>query len=198
MNKNDLRYVKTETIIKNGFKKCVQEVGFEKTTVSMICELGLISRNAFYLHFTDKYDLLDRLFDDFNAKIIKSYCENVTADVLKKDISSATEKYINALTENRDDFLFLLKCDRKRMEKHIQNIIVESPIKKFIPDFCEEKSDIKIRLNIRYMFSAMVAYTELWFENYDKISKDEAVLELYKLCETPTLLFLSNFQNKGI
>lgn len=194
MNKNDLRYIKTEKIIIESFKQCIEEKGFEKTTVSMICEKGLISRNAFYLHFTDKYDLLDRLFDAFSASVSKSYGKNITAYVIKKDVLSATEKYINALIENKEDFLFLLKCSRERMEKCIQTIIVEDPIKKLIPNFSEKKNDIKITLNIRYMFSAMVAYTELWFQNYDKIDKNDAVLELYKLCEKPTLLFLSNFE----
>ncbi len=193
MNKNDLRYIKTEKIIIETFKQCIDEKGFEKTTVSMICEKGLISRNAFYLHFTDKYDLLDRLFDKFSASLSKSYSKNITADVIKKDVLSATEKYINALIENKEDFLFLMKCSRERMEKCIQEIIVEDPIKKLIPNFSEKKNDIKISLNIRYMFSAMVAYTEFWFQNYDKIDKNDAVLELYKLCEKPTLLFLSNF-----
>lgn len=194
MNKNDLRYIKTEKIIIESFKQCIEEKGFEKTTVSMICEKGLISRNAFYLHFTDKYDLLDRLFDAFSASVSKNYGKNITAYVIKKDVLSATEKYINALIENKEDFLFLLKCSRERMEKCIQTIIVEDPIKKLIPNFSEKKNDIKITLNIRYMFSAMVAYTELWFQNYDKIDKNDAVLELYKLCEKPTLLFLSNFE----
>lgn len=193
MNKNDLRYIKTEKIIIESFKQCIEEKGFEKTTVSMICEKGLISRNAFYLYFTDKYDLLDRLFDAFSASVSKNYGKDITAYVIKKDVLSATEKYINALIENKEDFLFLLKCSRERMEKCIQTIIVEDPIKKLIPNFSEKKNDIKITLNIRYMFSAMVAYTELWFQNYDKIDKNDAVLELYKLCEKPTLLFLSNF-----
>lgn len=194
MIKNDLRYIKTEKIIKESFKKCVEKHGFEKVTVSMICEEGLISRNAFYLHFTDKYDLLDRMFDEFDAEVIKKYNDNIMYSVLKKDMFSATEQYFNAITDRREDFLFLIKCSRTRVEESIQKIIVENPIKKIIPDFDERKKDIKIALNIRYMFSAMVAYTEYWFENYDRISRSEAVFWLYKLCEQPSLLFLSHFE----
>lgn len=194
MNKNDLRYIKTEKIIKESFKKCVEEHGFEKVSVSMICEEGLISRNAFYLHFTDKYDLLDRLFDEFESAITKKYNNKIINSVLKKDMFSATEQYLDSIIDRREDFLFLIKCSRKRVEESIQKTIVERPVKKIIPDFDERKKDIKIALNIRYMFSAMVAYTEYWFENYDKISRDEAVFWLYRLCEQPSLLFLSHFE----
>lgn len=196
MNKNDLRYIKTETAIKDSFRKCVEKNGFEKTSVSMICETGLISRNAFYLHFTDKYDLLERLFDEFNASVSKSYDSEIVNSIVKKDVFAATHNYLNALIENRDDFLFLLTCSRERMEKLIQETIIEKPIKMVVPDFSERKKDIKINLNIRYMFSAMVAYTELWFRNFDDISREDAIYELYTLCKTPTLIFLDYFDIK--
>lgn len=195
MNKNDLRYIKTEKIIKESFKKCVEEHGFEKTTVSMICEEGLISRNAFYLHFTDKYDLLERLFDEFRASLLKKYGQNITESVLKNDVLSSTKLYAETLMENRGDFLFLIKCSREKMDGVIQEIIIDLPNKIMIPDYKEKCENIRIMLNIRYMFTAMVAYTELWFRNFDKISNEEAIFELYKLCETPTTLFYNYFYN---
>lgn len=193
MNKNDLRYIKTEKIIKESFIKCVNKTGFEKVTVSMICEDGLISRNAFYLHFTDKYDLLERLFDEFRASLLKSFNRNIVEYVKEKDVLSSTAQYLDAVEENERDFLFLMKCSRERMENIISEIIIEMPISKIVPEFFKRKEEIKISLNIRYMFSAMVAYTELWLSNKDKIRKEEAVYELYKLCEQPTVLFLQNF-----
>ena len=189
MNKNDLRYVKTEKIIKESFIKCVNEIGFEKTTVSMICDKGLISRNAFYLHFTDKYDLLDRLFDEFRSALIKSYGQNVKESVFKNDVLSSTKIYAETLIENRSDFLFLIKCSRDKMYSVIQEVIIDFPNKTMIPDYEEKCKDIKIQLNIKYMFTAMVAYTELWFENFDKISKNDAIFELYNFCEKSTTFF---------
>ena len=189
MNKNDLRYIKTEKIIKESFKKCVKDQGFEKVTVSMICEEGMISRNAFYLHFTDKYDLMERLLDEFRVSLLKSYGKNIVENVRKNDILESTKIYAEAILENKEDFLFLIKYSRKQIEKIVSEVITEMPIKNIVPDFDERKKDIKLSLNISYMFSSMVAYTELWFENYDKINKEEAVLELFELCETPTRLF---------
>lgn len=193
MNKNDLRYIKTEKIIKESFIECVKNHGFEKTTISMICESGLISRNAFYLHFTDKYDLLDRLFDEFRASLLKKYGKNITESVVKNDVLASTKLYAETLIENREDFLFLIKCSRNRMENVIREIIIDFPNKAIVPDYEKICSNLNVRLNIKYMFTAMVAYTELWFENFDEISKDKAIFELYKLCETPTTIFYHYF-----
>ena len=193
MNKNDLRYIKTEKIIKESFKKCVEKHGFEKVTVSMICEEGLISRNAFYLHFTDKYDLLDRMFDEFRASLLKNYDQNITESVAKNDVLTSTKLYAEAILNNRLDFLFLIKCSRNKMDKVIKEIIIDYPNKKTIKNYEKICENFDVQLNIRYMFTAMVAYTELWFENFEKISKEEAIYNLYKLCESPTTLFRNYF-----
>ncbi|MBQ8789082.1 MAG: TetR family transcriptional regulator [Oscillospiraceae bacterium] len=193
MNKNDLRYIKTEKIIKESFKKCVEKHGFEKVTVSMICAEGLISRNAFYLHFTDKYDLLDRLFDEFRASLLKNYDQNITESVAKNDVLTSTKLYAEAILNNRLDFLFLIKCSRNKMDKVIKEIIIYYPNKKTIKNYEKICENFDVQLNIRYMFTAMVAYTELWFENFEKISKEEAIYNLYKLCESPTTLFRNYF-----
>lgn len=110
---------------------------------------------------------------------------------------SATELYADAMVENRQKFLLLMRCSKSHMENLIKEVIVENPIRNTVKNFDEITDNIKIQLNIRYMFSAMVAYTELWLEHYDEISKNDAVLELYRLCETPTLLFLDNFMWKS-
>lgn len=193
MNKNDLRFIKTENIIKESFASCVYEYGFEKITVSLLCKKGLISRNAFYIHYTDKYDLLDRLFDEFKGSLLKSYGKNISQKVFNRDVLSATELYADAMVENRQKFLLLMRCSKSHMENLIKEVVVENPIRNAVKNFDEITDNIKIQLNIRYMFSAMVAYTELWLEHYDEISKNDAVFELYRLCETPTLLFLDNF-----
>ena len=189
MNKNDLRYIKTEQIIRKSFIACIKKNGFEKTTVSMICAEGLISRNAFYLHFTDKYDLLDRLFDEFRARLISNFVSNTAGSMKAKDILDLTNKYLDVIEENKSDFLFLMKCSRERMENVIHEIIIEMPARKIIPDYEKKVSNIKTMLNIRYMFTAMVAFTELWLKNTDKISKEDAAFELYQLCEKATMMF---------
>lgn len=195
MNKNDLRYIKTEKTIRESFKKCVEKCGFEKVTVSMICDEGFISRNAFYLHFTDKYDLLDRMFDDFRASLLNNYKTGIIKSVSENDYFTSTKFYAEAILLNREDFLFLIKCSRNRMDEVIKEIIIDYPPKKTIPNYEKLCSSIEVQLNIKYMFTAMVAYTELWFKNIDRISKEDAIYNLYRLCESPARLFINSFRN---
>ena len=57
----DLRIKRTQRAIKDAFYSLVEEKGFEHITVKDITERAMISRNTFYLHYEDKYDLLNKI-----------------------------------------------------------------------------------------------------------------------------------------
>ncbi|MFT9373525.1 MAG: TetR/AcrR family transcriptional regulator [Liquorilactobacillus hordei] len=55
--KKDLRYQKTKIAILRAIEVLLQNKDFEKISIKDICETAQVSRSAFYLHYTDKYDL---------------------------------------------------------------------------------------------------------------------------------------------
>ena len=81
MNKNDLRYIKTEETIIDAFSKCVYELGFERTTIAAICQKARISRNTFYFHYEDKYDLLNTLYANLETKLGNSLEEHTIEEL---------------------------------------------------------------------------------------------------------------------
>ena len=60
----DLRVKRTQRAIKDSFFKLVEEKGFEHISVKDITDGAMISRNTFYLHYADKYELLNKICDD--------------------------------------------------------------------------------------------------------------------------------------
>ncbi|MCD7034378.1 TetR/AcrR family transcriptional regulator [Metabacillus sp. GX 13764] len=60
-NKSDLRVIRTTKMIKEAFISLVSEKGIDAITINDITERALINRGTFYLHFKDKYDLLDQM-----------------------------------------------------------------------------------------------------------------------------------------
>lgn len=69
--KKDLRTIRTTRAIKSAFIELLQEKTFTKVTVSEIAKKAFIDRQTFYLHYTDKYDLLAKL----NQEIVKQFKE---------------------------------------------------------------------------------------------------------------------------
>ena len=65
----DLRIIKTKMAIKNAFLQLLSEKSFDKISVADIAQYALIHRGTFYSHYTDKYDLLNKLEDELIDEI---------------------------------------------------------------------------------------------------------------------------------
>lgn len=62
--KIDRRRRYTLSVIREAFFALLAEVGFAKMTVADICRCADINRGTFYLHYEDKFALLDALIDE--------------------------------------------------------------------------------------------------------------------------------------
>lgn len=60
----DRRRRYTLSVIREAFFALLAEVGFAKMTVADICRHADINRGTFYLHYEDKFALLDALIDE--------------------------------------------------------------------------------------------------------------------------------------
>lgn len=69
----DLRTEKTERSILNAFIGLRAQKPLEKITVKELCEKAWINKSTFYAHYTDLYDLSDKV----EAGVVKSILENV-------------------------------------------------------------------------------------------------------------------------
>ncbi len=95
-NKSDLRVIRTRHMIKTAFLELMEEVGFAKITVEGITKKAFISRNTFYLHYTDKYDLLNSLEEEVLVGL-KEIVKDMPFEIMKSK-GLADGKPISALT----------------------------------------------------------------------------------------------------
>ena len=69
----DLRYTRTEKNIKKAFVQLLKTTPYEKIKINDIIELAEISRNAFYLHYYSKDELLDNMIDAYIKQFVDEY-----------------------------------------------------------------------------------------------------------------------------
>lgn len=66
MNKiTDIRVTKTNIAIRKAFIEIMEEEGFSKLNVKKIIDRAKVNRSTFYAHYMDKYDLLEKIEDQF-------------------------------------------------------------------------------------------------------------------------------------
>ncbi|QYK67539.1 MULTISPECIES: TetR/AcrR family transcriptional regulator [Paenibacillus] len=64
MTKVDRRVVKSQEAIKKAVIELMAEKNFNQITIQDISDKANVSRRTIYLHYLDKYDLLDRLIEE--------------------------------------------------------------------------------------------------------------------------------------
>lgn len=68
-NNTDSRIVRTKQLLREAFMEMLNTVGFDRITVQSLITKAGISRGSFYLHYEDKYDLLNKIEDEILSGI---------------------------------------------------------------------------------------------------------------------------------
>ncbi|AEV95852.1 TetR/AcrR family transcriptional regulator [Pediococcus claussenii] len=102
----DRRSKRTIQNLKDAFAKLLSEKSFDEITVTEITSLADVSRKTFYIHYTDKYELIDELSEQYLKELD-------TVSHSPKEISSKERLnlWLNYITQNKFIFNQLLTSD---------------------------------------------------------------------------------------
>lgn len=103
--KTDLRILRTQKLIKEAFLKLIHVKGFDAITIQDIADEALINRATFYLHFQDKYDLLEQISNTYLQELIDEinpeyHIQNGRVDIERFQMT--LERVFDNIKKNRD------------------------------------------------------------------------------------------------
>lgn len=114
----DVGIYKTLRDIRQAFFQLLESDGFRKITIGKICEVALVSRSTFYSHYQDKYDLLEKLVDEYSAlfnQLAKQRADAIlTAQLNVLSVSEIT----NDLKKHQSELNTLLKVHEEGLDLH--------------------------------------------------------------------------------
>ncbi len=150
----DLRVKKTKRAIKTAFFELLSEQSFEHISVKDITDRAMISRNTFYLHYSDKYELFNSVCDNLMRTLffrISKQLKQVQNNYCSvDDVSSIIELGLLAVEEDREQYRILFSGTGADMLTHKINNIV----KRFI-DFIKDDISGISDLSIEYIVSGI-------------------------------------------
>jgi AcrR family transcriptional regulator len=109
--REDLRILKTQKALFTALETLLRRTHFSKITVYDICTEALVSRTAFYAHFSDKYDLLEQSMQPLHHKLMSLFCAEDGAeleDYTYRLLRAHAALLINVLEDADRDMLMLL------------------------------------------------------------------------------------------
>jgi len=92
--KMDQRVRLTRNLLKNALVQLMQEQHIAKISIRAICEVADINRSTFYVHYTDQYDLLN--------KIQQEVLDNLNRYLNKQDLDENHPMSVQVLTRVLD------------------------------------------------------------------------------------------------
>lgn len=172
--KTDLRILRTKRAIREAFFKLIKEKGFDSITVKDITDEAMISRNTFYLHYSDKYDLLNKISNELMRKVFM----RVTNEVRKIDnldftieCTAKMLQIIQKIIDEDREIYYLLLTDSG-------TVVFGEKIEKTIRAALDLiKSDIQgiSDLSIEYMVTGMKGIIRYWVTHDNMDVKTESV-----------------------
>lgn len=108
--RTDARVRYTKMVIKNSFIELLEKKSLSKITVKEICDLSEINRATFYKYFSDAYDLLEKLEQQFLDELEKNVRQSMqtgfydTITLILVTIKADAKLYQTLFSENGDPY----------------------------------------------------------------------------------------------
>ena len=100
--KEDLRVIKTKDNIKNSMLHLLKKYEFKDITMSMLVDECRINKTTFYRHYSDKYDLIEKISKDYISLFSKAR-SNFENGINEHNIDCL----IQFFDDNKDELLIL-------------------------------------------------------------------------------------------
>lgn len=171
------RTTETKSYIKQALTRLINIKNFEEISVTMICREAGINRGTFYLHYIDKYDMIEKMKEETFADIYSIIGEDTS--VLSKEVILGALLYINK------DFEFISALSTSTyvdLPRSIRQFITTVLDK--IPNF-DQSVEERYHIPTRYARTSYIASIESiisrWIADGGQESPEEMADIVYKI-----------------
>ena len=176
--KMDRRVRKTKAQLREGLARLMQKKSIKEISVKELVDEVDINRSTFYLHYTDIYQMLQKIEEDA--------MQNIT-EVMKKypidpDNSDSVLQFIVQFFSDRDLCLALLgpHGDMAFVEQ-IENLLAKTFLSHLPEKFPE--NDPYIKYPYAFILNGCVGLIRTWLSSPETESPDQVALLIYHLIE---------------
>lgn len=176
----DRRVQKTKNAIINAFIQLMSEKDFEQITINEIAERANVNRGSVYLHYDDKYDLLDQCIEN-NLDILIQSCMPDGEDIHSTAKASLLRTF-EYLEQNKFFYLTMLKNKGSLSFRNRLLAMIAQTLQKGVGKVGYHQN-IKQDVLVQFLASASVGVIEWWLTNSMPYPAKEMMEQLWLLLE---------------
>ncbi|WP_040949786.1 TetR/AcrR family transcriptional regulator [Gorillibacterium massiliense] len=178
MAKVDRRIKKTQDALKNAVLELMAEKSFDDITIQDLSDRANVSRGTIYLHYMDKYDLLDKLIET-HINELDDRCK-AAADL---DFVSGSLIWTEYFEDNYPFFSMMLASKGAPYFRSRFLDFLNAEFKDEVDVTRGKNKGLNKEMLVRFVASAYVGVVEWWFMNERPISYQALAEQLGALLE---------------
>ncbi len=173
----DRRVRKTRQAIFEAFVELLAEKDFEHVTMNEIADRANVNRGTVYLHYMDKFDLLDQCIETHLAQLLEDCLPGSTTLILKK----ASMQRVFAYLEQHASLYETLLVNKgiPAFRKRLMDVIVQG-LREYL-DASGIDQDMNKEVTAQFLASAAIGVLEWWITHAMPYSTTEMVEQMWSL-----------------
>lgn len=174
---------KTKKLIQNAFIELLREKPFDNITVGHIAKQANINRGTFYIHYLDKYDLLDKienqLFEDLGNQIDLLQANTTPATTFEADQQQLANALFQSIKFHEPLLkIFLGQHGRAGFHFRFRDAFSKKVRKNLEQHILKKKSLLSFDYFLAFITSAFLGLIEQWIQN-DLVQSPEEMTNVY-------------------
>ncbi|MDF2942671.1 MAG: TetR/AcrR family transcriptional regulator [Herbinix sp.] len=165
----------------NTFIDLLAEKGFEKITINDIAERANINRGTVYLHYVDKFDLLDKCIETY-VELLLQHCTNSADPKLN---ASAFQSVFEYMEKNFTIYKLLLSKEGFGFFHNRLYAIISQTVTEVIGIKSENNAFLN-GVTTQFLTSGFIGVLEWWINNSMPCNTQEITEQLMFLLEPYT------------
>lgn len=160
MSKVDRRITKSQEAIKKAVTELMSEKSFDDITIQDIANRADVNRGTIYLHYTDKYDLLDKMIEE-HINNLRELCQSASEMTFQEGNYVWFEYF-------ERNYLFFSTMLASKGAPYFRSRFLELIVDEYKPevDTTEGKNQgLSEDVILQFFASAIVGAVEWWFKN---------------------------------
>lgn len=161
----------TKKALAETFRKLLSEKPFTKITVSEVCDQCGINRKSFYYHFSDKYEMVNWIFDYEYGCQSKYYYNN---SISKDNLLNLCTYFYN----NRNYYKKLFNVeDYNSFSNHFRSFLMPHIDKKLRSCYADRIDEF----TLNFFADAVICAIKRWIDNPECIRPEDFVEKIESL-----------------
>ncbi|PFO06606.1 TetR family transcriptional regulator [Bacillus sp. AFS076308] len=160
MAKVDRRITKSQEAIKKAVTELMSEKSFDDITIQDIADRADVNRGTIYLHYTDKYDLLDKMIEE-HMNNLRDLCQSASEMTFQEGNYVWFEYF-------EHHYLFFSTMLASKGAPSFRSRFLELVVEEYKPevDTSEGKNQgLSEDVILQFFGTAIVGAVEWWFKN---------------------------------